>query len=211
VTPARAVVLLLACGLPHAAAAQSGALRVGLASASVERISPVDGTQAFDGVGFGLDGAFGLGPATLAVRYFEGPLNADGETDELDLVEGEALLWVTPARWVSLGGGPHIRAYVEEGGTERWVMWELRARGNVGLLAPSLGAYVELWTTVSADADVAEPFDSGRGLEGGLNFATGRLPFSARLRYRVERLDLGDGARRETVEHIGLVIGVGRR
>ena len=209
--PPRALGLLLACVLPQAAGAQSGAFRVGLGSAQVERISPVDGTQAFDGVGFGLDGAFGVGPVTLGVRYFEGSITADGVTDDVNLVEGEALLWVTPVRWVSVGGGPHIRAYVEEGGTERWLMWELRARGSADLLWPALAAYVEGWTVLSADADVAEPFDSGRGFEGGLSFATGRLPFSARLRYRVERLELGDGARRETVEHLGLVIGIGRR
>jgi hypothetical protein len=182
-----------------------------MTQARVERISPVNGTQTFDGVGFGMEGAFGLGPATLGVRYFESPLTAEGVTEDLDLVEGEALLWVTPARWVSVGGGPHVRAYAATGGTERWVMWELRARANADLLRPSLGAYAEGWITISADADVAEPLDSGRGLEGGLRVAVGRLPVSARLRYRVERLDLGDGVRRETVEQVGIAIGVGRR
>lgn len=209
--PRLALPLLLACVLPHAVAAQSGALRVGIGTAQLERISPVDGTQAFDGVGFALDGAVGAGPVTLGVRYFQGPITADGATEDLDLVEGEAILWVTPVRWVGVGGGPHIRAYVEEGGTERWVMWELRARGSADLLRPSLAAYLEAWTVFSADADVAEPLDTGRGFEGGLRFATGRLPFSARLRYRVERLELGDGVRRETVEHLALVIGIGRR
>jgi hypothetical protein len=211
VIPRIALPLLLACALPHAAAAQSGALRVGIDRAQLERISPVDGTRAFDGVGFALDGAFGAGPVTLGVRYFEGAIAADGATGDLDLVEGEAILWVMPLRWVSVGGGPHIRAYVEEGGTERWVMWEMRARGSADLLRPSLGAYAEAWTVFSADADVAEPLDAGRGFEGGLRFAAGRLPISARLRYRVERLELGDGVRRETVEHLALVIGIGRR
>jgi hypothetical protein len=210
-TRLRPLVVAAACLLPHAAGAQSGAVRVGLGSAQVERISPVNGTQAFDGMGFALDGAFGLGPVTLGVRYFDGGISSDEVATEIDLVEGEALLWATPVRWVSVGLGPHIRAYVEEGGTERWVMWELRARGSVDLLRPALGAYIEGWTVLSADADVAETFDSGRGFEGGLSVAAGRLPFSARLRYRVERLELGDGVRRETVEHIGVVIGVGRR
>ena len=203
------VAVVVACGLPHVAAAQSGAARVGIAQARVERISPVNGTQAFSGLGFGLEGAFGIGPATLELRYFESPLTADEVTDEVDLVEGEALLWVTPVRWASVGGGPHIRAYTEAGGTERWVMWELRGRASADLLQPTLAAYVEGWMTVGASADVAEPLDAGRGLEGGLRVAVGRLPFSARLRYRVERLELGDGVRRETVEHFGIAIGIG--
>ena len=205
------VALVVASGLPHVAAAQSGAARVAIAQARVERISPVNGTQAFSGVGFGLEGAFGLGPATLGLRYFQSPLTAEGVTDDLDLVEGEALLWVTPTRWVSVGGGPHIRAYAATGGTERWVMWELRGRASADLLRPTLAAYVEGWVTISADADVAEPLDGGRGLEGGLHLAVGRLPFTARLRYRVERLELGDGVRRETVEQLGIAIGVGWR
>lgn len=209
--PTRTLVLLIAWCLPHVAMAQSGAVRVGVANARVERISPVDGTRSFTGVGFGIEGAFGIGPATLGVRYFESPLTADEVTDEVNLVEGEALLWVTPVRWVSVGGGPHIRAYTEAGGTERWVLWELRARGSADLLRPFLGAYVEGWMTVGASADVAEPLDAGRGLEGGLRIAVGRLPFSARLRYRVERLELGDGVRRETVEQVGIAIGLGWR
>jgi len=205
--------LLALVGLlgPQTAVAQSGAVRLGLVSSRVERIAPVTGTQTLSAVGVTLDGALGIGPATLRIRYLQSPLTNDSTTEKTDLVEGEALVWVAPIRWVDLGIGPHLRAYAQGGGTERWVLWEIRVRGNAALIGAGVGAYAEAWAVIGASVDAAESFDSGRGLEGGLRFAFGRLPFSARVRYRVERLNLGAGSRRETLEQLGVAFGVGRR
>lgn len=196
---------------PAVAIAQSGAVRLGLASVRAGRLAPVMGERVLNGVGWSLDAAFGMGPATLDLRYLESGLSDAESGTDLDLVDGEIILMVAPLRWAAVGVGPHIRSYVQSGGTERWVLWELRARAKAELLADQIDGYVEGWLVVGADADVVEPFDNGRGLEGGLRLVFGRLPISARLRYRVERLNLGDGAREETVDQLGIAIGIGRR
>lgn len=217
-TGVRGLAVLIAGGLlaGPGTAAQSGAVRLGLVSSRVERIAPVTGTQALTGIGWTLEGAFGIGPATLGVRYLQTPVSNDSTPDAIDLVEGEALLWFAPIHWVDVGLGPHLRAYAQGGGTERWVLWELRVRGNAVLFGPAIAAYAEGWRILGASVDAAESFNSGGGLEGGLRFVFGRFPLggsplSVRVRYRVERLNLGDGLRRETVEQLGVAFGIGRR
>jgi hypothetical protein len=201
---------LLAVALPSTAVGQSGAFRLGVADVSVTRDLPA-GTAALTGVMWSVDGAVGVGPVTLNVRYLQGPLDSTGQVTNLDLVEGEAVLWVAPLRWAALGLGSHARAYVQEGGTERWLLWEARMRGSAALAGPRLGAYLEGWTVFASDTDVPEPFDAGLGFEGGLQLTLGSLPLMARLRYRFERLTAGGDVRRDVEEQLGLAIGVGRR
>jgi hypothetical protein len=157
-----------------------------------------------------VDGAFGLGPVTLAVRYLEGSLASDDPSADTDLVEGEVVLWVAPVRWAALGAGRHLRSYVEPGGTERWTMWDVRARGSAQL-TEALTAYGMLWTVLGSGLPVSGSLETGLGLEGGLRLTLGRLPFSAELRYRVDRLAVPEAGRRETIEQVGIAVGVGRR
>ena len=163
------------------------------------------------GSAFGFEGGIGLGPAALTLRYLEGSVRNDSAGIERDFAEGDLTLWARPFRWAALGAGPHIRSFVATGSTERWLFWEIRARGTAGLLPRAVDAYLEGWVAVSGDVDVPDPFNAGRGVEGGLEVAVGRLPVSVRLRYRAERIGLGDGARRETTEHVTLGVGIGRR
>jgi hypothetical protein len=163
------------------------------------------------GLALGVEGAFGVGRATVAVAYAQGSLDESGGGPTSDLVEGQLTAYVHPFRWVQVGLGPHIRSFVEAGGTQRWVMWEARVQGTTNVLAPVIAVYAEAWTVLGASVDAAEDFDGGRGLEGGLRIGVGHLPVAVRLRYRIERLDLGDGARRETIEHVALAVGLGRR
>lgn len=197
--------------IPSLAAGQSGAVRLGLVNQRAERVAPNAVAQQLTGWGWGLDAAFGWGPATLALQYAEGGVSDGVDTTSTDLVDGEAVLWVAPIRYAAVGVGRHLRSYVRAGGTERWRTWELRAQGSATLLDGLVGGYLNLWLVLGGSADVLEELDGGRGLEGGLRLAVGRLPVSARLRYRVERLNLGAGTRQETVEQIGIAVGIGRR
>jgi len=199
---------LTAVGRP--AWAQSAALHLGAGQVRAEQVFSVGDTVARSGTAWGVDGAFGFGPATLAVRYLEGSLASDDASTETDLVEGEVILWIAPVRWAALGAGPHARAYVQAGGTERWTMWEVRARGNAQLTG-TLTAYGELWTVLGSGLPVTGSLDRGLGLEGGLRIVFGRLPFSAQLRYRVNQLAVADGGRLETLEQLGIAVGIGRR
>jgi hypothetical protein len=163
------------------------------------------------GTALGFEGAGGVGMVALSLRYFQGTLSEDSTGLQRDLVEGDAFLGIRPVRWASAAIGPHVRSFPEAGGTQRWWLWELHVRGSTDFISRTLDAYVEGWVVLGANVDVAEPFDSGRGLESGLELAVGRIPVSVRLRYRVERLALGGGTRRETTEHIALALGIGRR
>ncbi|MDH5197868.1 MAG: hypothetical protein OEY20_11515 [Gemmatimonadota bacterium] len=204
---------LLLIGLtagPMPAMAQSAALRLGVSNVRAEQIAPITGTRFRDGMAWSLDGAVGYRFATLGIRYLEGSLTGDDPSANGDLVEGEAILWLAPLRWAALGVGRHLRSYVQGGGTEAWRFWEIRGRGRARLTG-ALDAYAELWTVLGSTLPGGASLDRGMGMEGGLRLALGRLPASGHLRYRVERLDVGDGARRETVEQFGIAVGIGRR
>lgn len=209
----RAAILLMlgASGAVHPAAAQPGAVRLGIGQVRADQVLTGGDTVTRSGFGWSLEGAYGRGLATLAVRYLQGSLPSDRPSrDNTSLVEGEAILWVAPFRWVALGVGPHVRAYVEEGGTEHWTMWEVRGRGTA-LLTDALSAYAELWTVLGSSLPLSGDLSQGLGLEGGLRLTFGKRPFSAQLRYRVNRIALADDRRRETLEYFGIAVGIGRR
>ncbi len=189
--------------------AQSGAVRAVVHGVWVTGDRPT-GARERTGLGLGGEATFGVGPAGLAVGYLEGSLDETGGAST-DFVEGHAFFTLRPLRWAALGFGPHVRSFIEPGGTQRWLLWEAHVQAATELLGPTIEAYAEGWVVVSAEVEVSEPFDGGRGLEGGLRVAVGRLPVALRLRYRLERLELGGGTRRETVEQVGLAVGIGRR
>jgi len=72
-------------------------------------------------------------------------------------------------------------------------------------------AYAELWTVLGSSLPLSGDLDRGLGLEGGLRITFGHLPISAQVRYRVNRLALADDRRRETLEYLGIAVGIGRR
>jgi hypothetical protein len=195
--------------LPSAAPAQSFSVRA-LASHVRTATDAASSDRRIGGRGIGLEAGVGIGRLGLTVMYLEGTLSNDSLAVTRDFAEGDLSLWVRPLRWAALGAGPHVRSWVAAGGTERWLSWNIRARGTTALLPDRINAYAEGWLAVSGDVDVPEPFNSGRGLEGGLELTLGRLPLGFRLRYRVERVGLGGGARRETTEHLMLGVGIGR-
>jgi hypothetical protein len=209
------LVLLAAVLMPTVAsvgAAQSGAIRATLGSARVERPAVgADTLVALGGVVWGLQGAVVIGPATLAIRYAQGTISPSGNGTSTDLVDGEVILWLAPVRWAALGVGPHARAFVENGGTDRWLLWEVRVRSGTDVIGHAAGVYIEGWRVLGASVPVVDPFDHGWGMEGGISVAFGRLPFSAQLFYRVEQQVVASGARRETQDQLVIAVGVGRR
>jgi hypothetical protein len=126
-------------------------------------------------------------------------------------VEGDALLSVVTVPGVVVRVGPHARAYITSTGTQRWVFWTARLRGERALIGPALGGFVELWAAWSADVNVSEPFGRATGGIVGMQVRIPRSPVYGRLTYGIERATMGDGARLETVEGLSVVLGVGRR
>jgi hypothetical protein len=193
-----------------ASAAQSFGARATVAFVR-EAVGQSGVTQLRRGATWGGEGGFGIGPAALTVRYLQGSIDSAAGTAPVDYVEGQALLMIRPVRWVGIGFGPHARSFIEPGGTQRWLMWEVHGQGFAPLVGSFLEAYLEGWAVVGSSIDLVEPLDHGVGVEGGMRVALGRLPVSVRVRYRTERLALGGGAREETHEQIALAIGIGRR
>jgi hypothetical protein len=106
-------------------------------------------------------------------------------------------------------GGPRVRAYVTDAGTERWVFWEGRLRADVPMIEASIRGSVELWRVFSGDVNLAGAFDRGGGIAGGVLARIPRAPVWFSLSYALDRATQAAGAREDTVERLtfGLIVG----
>ena len=143
----------------------------------------------------------------LDLRYLEGGLSSDADLPDQDIVEGELMLGFAPFSWLVVKTGPHIRSFVTSQGTQRWVFWEGRAALGAKLGSPNLVTYLEAWHVFASDVDAVEPFGSGNGMEAGISYALSKLPFMARLAYRIDNSSLGEGSSSNTVEQLVFAIG----
>ena len=170
-----------------------------------------DTTVARSGNVIGVRGAYDVGRMTVSASYVQGSVSPAGGGAATDIVDGEVIIWVAPVHWVAVGGGPHARAFVEEGGTERWLLWELRARTETAIVGSTVHAYVEGWRVMGASIPSPDTLDHAWGLEGGFSVAFGRVPVSAQLHYRVEQQVASGGTRKETQNRLGIGVGIGAR
>lgn len=175
-------------------------------------------TQKWSGAAFGFQGQFlYLNRITLDLGYWQGKLNGVGTGDK-DVVEGFAQLGARPVSWLSLRAGPHAWTYVSDAGTQRWFLWEGRARAQ-GQVLPAVQSYIEVWKVFSARVNVAQEFQTGMGGEGGLSLRIRdvplipqRLPVRIRLAYGIERVRMSgtqaQGSRAEVLDRLTLGLGV---
>ena len=169
-------------------------------------------TTSFSGAMIGGEGHAGIGRVSVEVAYLQGTLNPDsGSAESRDYVEGDFLLSVVTLPGVTLRVGPHARAYISSGGTQRWLFWTGRVRGERTLIAPAVSGFVEGWLAFSGDVNVSEAFDNARGAVVGLSVRLPGAPFYGKLSYGIERARMGGGARLETVEGLSVIVGFGRR
>jgi len=169
---------------------------------------------SFGGPTFGLQAGLSLAKFTLSAQYLEGRLNpraGSPDTISRDLVEARLLLGVRPVPWLSLGVGPHIRAFVFDTTTVRWVMWQARARAQGALPSTSLETYVELWYALSATVNLPAPVDHVQGGEAGVVLRPRRSKVWFQLGYRVDGSQLGSGSSSESVEAVSFALGIGGR
>ncbi len=171
-------------------------------------------TTTLSGTVVGGEGNLQLGPIGLTLGYVQGTLSPAGGGGvggvSQDVVEGKLLIALRPASWLSLQGGPQARAYVSAGGTQRWLLWRVQARAEPELVPSRVRSFVALFQIVSADINLVEPFDVGRGGEVGVLARLGHSPLWARLGYGIEQVRLGGGARVETVERVTVSVALGR-
>ena len=175
-------------------------------------------TQKWSGAAFGFQSQFlYLNRITIDLGYWQGKLNGV-QTGDRDVVEGFAQLGARPLDWLSLRVGPHAWTYVSDAGTQRWFLWEGRARAQ-GQVLPAVQSYLEVWKVFSANVNVPQAFQTGMGGEGGLSLRIRdvplipeRLPVRIRLAYGIERVrmngTLAQGSRAEVLDRLTLALGV---
>lgn len=205
------VLVTLGTALPAAGQGLFGSIAVSAGSVwTRSRTGTVE--DAMSGAVVGGEGRVGIGRVTLDFAYLQGALNPDtGSAESRDYVEGDALLSVVTVPGVTVRMGPHARAYISSSGTQRWLFWTARLRGERALIAPAVSGFVELWAAWSADVNVSEAFSRASGGVVGMTVRIPHSMFYGRLSYGIERAQMGDGARLETVEGVSLLVGVGRR
>jgi hypothetical protein len=172
--------------------------------------------QQLRGPALGAQGRVNYGPLTFGAGLIEGRLDAasggTGGGAARDLVEGRAFVAARPLPWLEVSLGPLLRAYVTDSATERWVVWQGRARIDAPILTARLTSFVELWRGLSSRVTFP-PFLAGRvqGGEAGVVYKPPRGPLWWRLAYRVDDALLGGGpGGSETVEVVSLSVGIGR-
>lgn len=166
------------------------------------------GTLSLRGSVLGAEGRVTLGRVLLEFRYLEGTLQPRvGDANARDVVEGQAVLGIRTFAWLTLMGGPHVRAFVTGGNTQRWMLWEMSGRVEQVFIGSTVGGYVEFWRTVAADVSVPEAFGHGEGAEVGMRLGGPNGRLRGRLAYRLEHAVLGGGTRVETLD--GVVVGLG--
>jgi hypothetical protein len=211
----RTAAVLLACMLPAGALRAQGLRNLSL-DAGVSRMhfhsAASGGGEALSGIAAMGRARFFVGAFWLETSYSQGHLVADtGAAVSRDLVDGSAFLAGRPVAWLALKAGPHLRAYVRPGATERWVMWEAHARVDRPIIPGTLDAHFEAWTALSATVNVDPGALGSRGGQAGLILRLWQSALWARLTYAVDQAKLKSNARTETVEAILFAVGLGGR
>jgi hypothetical protein len=169
-------------------------------------------TVALSGAVFGAQGTLSVGRLLLHVAYLQGTLNPDsGIGSSRDFIEGRALLGFRALPWLTVQTGPHARAYVIGGTTQRWLLWIVGARAEGAFIGSAGRGYAEVWRAVSGDASVPERFGHAQGGEVGMLARLTRLPLEVRFAYRIDRAVLGGGSRLETVDGVVVAVSLPRR
>ncbi len=209
-----ALLALLVIGTaPPVAAQLPSALGAGLGGASI-RLRAGDSTAARSFAGMAVGGRLRIGSraAALEASYLQGTLDPDtGTAPPRELVDGSLLVALSPLRWLTLKGGPHLRAWVFGGGTQRWVWWEAHARADGSLVDERLRAHVEMWTALSGEVNVPAGAGAAMGGEAGLTVRLARVPVWARLTYAIDRARFAGSDASEMMETLRVSLMLGGR
>ena len=150
----------------------------------------------------------------LDVRYAEGTLQpSDGNSERRDLVEGAVAVSFVGTPWLSVEMGPHARRYDTPSGAERWITWRLGGRVETAIVGTSVRGHATLWQGLGLEVNVPPGAGSARGGEVGVtvDLGPGGAPLWFSLEYGIDRAQVRDAGRRETVEALTLTAGLRRR
>lgn len=148
---------------------------------------------------------------TLEGQYAQGSLTPETGTlgDGEDLVDGLILLRVRVREWLSVAGGPRLRAFVTPAGTSRWSRIEARARVEGEVIDGLAFAHFEGWYALAAEANVQGGGTGAQGGEAGLSIRLRNTPVAVQLTYIADRATFSNGGS-EFLEGVSLALRFGR-
>ncbi len=203
VTRTAVVALAALVGAAPAAARAQGLSLGGRAGAMWVRSDSAAATSRLFGPAVAGEAQLDLGFAFLGGSLLEGRFEPPtGPQLRHDLVEAVGLAGLRLWPWLEVGAGPHIRAYVTDAGTERWVWWEVRARVALPLIGSTLGSYLVAWRSFSAESNVVARPGRAQGGAAGLTLWP-EAAWSVWAGYQIDEALLA-GGKSETVESLGL-------
>jgi hypothetical protein len=166
-------------------------------------------SQLLEGSVLGAKASFSFRRVQLEGRYAEGslvPTGVIGAQDE-KYVDALVIARVRLNSYLSLGAGPHLRAFVTPAGTARWSRMELHARTEGELINGLARVRVDAWFAASANANVQTGGNGAMGGEAGLLLRIPNTPTAVHLMYTADRATFANGGA-EFVEgvRVGLVL-----
>lgn len=188
-----------------------GQMRITATAAGlVSRIS----TSSDAGTTAGFAGSVRFRRVELDVRYAEGTLQpADRNSESRDLVEGAVAVRFVGTPWLSVELGPQARHYATPSGAERWVTWRFGGRVETAIVGTSVRGHATLWHGLGLEVNVPPGAGSAHGGEVGVtvDLGPGGPPLWFSLEYGIDRAQVRDAGRRETVDALTLTAGLRRR
>lgn len=146
-------------------------------------------SQVLTGPALGAKATVAFRRFELEGRYAEAALTPDAltSTGAEDYVDARLVARVRVAPGVSLGLGPHLRAFVTPSGTARWSRLEVHARFEGELIAGVAQLRVDTWYAASAESNVQGGGSGAVGGEAGMLIRIPRTPTSLYLGYAADR------------------------
>ncbi len=165
-----------------------------------------DGSRV-SGTAVGLAGIVRFRRFELEVRYAEGVL----QPTDRQLVEGAVALRFVATPWLAVQAGPQARSYTTPAGSERWLTWQLGARGETPIVGANVRGHALLWRGFGLEVNVPPGSGTARGGEIGVTIDLPPGPLWFGLTYGIDRAEVAGAGRRETVETLTFMPGLRRR
>lgn len=189
-SPRRFLVLLVAACAPTLATAQQfSPFTIGADFTDLSVTRDVATAQLLTGPAFGAKATFAFRRLELEGRYAEASLTPDAltSTGAEDYVDARIIARVYLISGLSIGGGPHLRAFVTPSGTARWSRMEVHARYEGELIAGLAQLRIDTWYAASAESNVQGGGTGAVGGEAGMLIRIPRTPTSLYLGYSADR------------------------
>lgn len=186
----RVLVALAMAGTPALLGAQQfSPFTIGADYTSLSVTRDVATSQLLTGPALGAKATVAFRRFELEGRYAEAALTPDAlsSTGDEDYVDARIIARVQIIPGISLGAGPHLRAFVTPSGTSRWSRIEVHARFEGELIAGLAQLRVDTWYAASAESNVQGGGNGAVGGEAGMLIRIPRTPTSLYVGYAADR------------------------